>query len=87
VWGATEEQSVQDIVKAQESVKRDAKVSEAKKWLREYLTGKGEVPSQTVLKAGEELGHTRSTVQRARGALRVSVKPLGKGTTWSLLPS
>jgi hypothetical protein len=87
VWGATEEQSVQDIVKAQESVKRDAKVSEAKKWLKDYLTGKGEISSQTVLKAGEELGHTRSTVQRARGALKVSVKPLGKGTTWSLLPS
>jgi RecA-family ATPase len=39
VWGETEDQTVQDIVKAQESVKRDAKVSEAKKWLKDYLTG------------------------------------------------
>jgi hypothetical protein len=85
VWGLTEDQSVQDIVKAQESVKRDAKVSEAKAWLKDYLKGRGEVPSHQVLTAGEELGHTRSTVQRARGALRVSVKPVGKNTTWSLL--
>ena len=87
VWGEVEDQSVQDIVKAQESVKRDVKVSEAKTWLKEFLTGKGEVPSQTVLKAGEALGHTRSTVQRARGALKIAVLPAGKETTWSLLPS
>jgi RecA-family ATPase len=88
VWGEVETQSVQDIVKAQESVKRDVKVSEAKKFLKDYLAGKGEVPSHTVMTAGEALGHTKSTIQRARGALRVSVKPLGKNqTTWSLLPS
>jgi len=87
VWGEVEDQSVQDIVKAQESVKRDVKVSEAKAWLKEFLTGKGEVPSQQVLKAGEALGHTRSTVQRARGALKIAVLPAGKETTWSLLPS
>jgi hypothetical protein len=85
VWGATEDQSVQDIVKAQESVKRDATVSEAKSWLKQYLTGKGELPSNQVLTAGEELGYTRSTVQRARGALRVSVKPSGRNTTWALI--
>jgi AAA domain/ClpX C4-type zinc finger len=87
VWGETEEESVQNIVKAQESVKRDVKVSDAKKWLKNYLADKGEVPSNTVLTAGEALGHTRSTVQRARGALRVSVRPAGRETTWSLLPS
>jgi RecA-family ATPase len=88
VWGDVETQSVQDIVKAQESVKRDVKVSEAKKFLKDYLAGKGEVPSNTVMTAGEALGHTRSTLQRARGALKISVKPLGKNqTTWSLLPS
>jgi hypothetical protein len=87
VWGTTEDQSVQEIVKAQESVKRDAKVSEAKRWLKDYLKGKGEVPSDAVLKAGEALGHTRSTVQRARGLLRISVKPVGTKTTWSLLDS
>jgi RecA-family ATPase len=88
VWGEVETQSVQDIVKAQESVKRDVKVSEAKKFLKDYLAGKGEVPSHTVMTAGEALGHTKSTIQRARGALKVSVKPLGKNqTTWSLLPS
>jgi len=88
VWGEVLDQSVQDIVKAQESVKRDVKVSEAKKFLKEYLTGKGEVPSQTVLQAGEALGHTRTTVQRARGSLKIAVKPIGKNqTTWSLLLS
>jgi hypothetical protein len=88
VWGEVEAQSVQDIVKAQESVKRDVKVSEAKRFLKEYLAGKGEVPSHTVMTAGEALGHTKSTIQRARGALKISVKPLGKNqTTWSLLPS
>ena len=88
VWGEVLDQSVQDIVKAQESVKRDVKVSEAKKFLKDYLAGKGEVPSNTVMTAAEALGHTRSTVQRARGALRIAVKPLGKNqTTWSLLPS
>jgi AAA domain len=85
VWGTTEDQSVQDIVKAQESVKRDATVTEAKNWLRDYLKGKGEVPSSEALAKGEELGYTRSTVQRARGALRVSVKPVGRSTTWTLL--
>lgn len=66
---------------------RDATKTEVKNWLKEYLTGKGEVPSQTVLAAGEGLGYTRSTVQRARGMLKISVKPVGKSTTWSLLPS
>jgi hypothetical protein len=86
IWGAIEEQSIQDIVKGQESVKRDVKVTEAKNFLKDYLTGKGEVPSNTVLTEGEKLGHTRSTIQRARGALKISVKPIGKNqTTWSLL--
>jgi hypothetical protein len=87
VWGATEGQSVQDIVREQESVKRDATKTEVKNWLREYLKGSGEVPSHQVLTAGEALGYTRSTIQRARGTLKVSVKPVGKGTTWFLLES
>ena len=87
VWGITENQSVKDIVKDQESVKRDATKTEAKKWLKEYLTGKGEVPSQTVLADGELLGYTRSTTQRARGMLKISVKQVGRNTTWELLPN
>jgi AAA domain len=87
VSGMAEDQSVQDIVKAQESVKRDATVTEARNWLRGCLKGKGEVPSSQVLAAGEELGYTRPNVQRARGALRISIKPLGRGTTWSLIES
>jgi hypothetical protein len=86
VLGATEEQSVQDIVKAQESQRTTTK-SEASGWLKEYLTGKGEVPSQTVLEAGEAAGYTKSTLQRARGMLKISIKQAGKATTWSLLPS
>jgi hypothetical protein len=43
---------------------RGATVTEAKNWLRDYLKGKGEVPSSEALAKGEELGYTRSTVQR-----------------------
>jgi RecA-family ATPase len=84
VWGVTEDQSIQDIVREQES-QRTTKKSEAKKWLKEYLDGKGEVPIETLMKAAEAEGHTRSTIQRARGLLRISIKPAGRSTTWSLL--
>jgi|tagenome__1003787_1003787.scaffolds.fasta_scaffold20978296_3 hypothetical protein len=87
VWETMEDQSVEDIVKNQEAVKRDQTITEVKAWLKKYLQDKGEVPSETVLKAGEAIGYSRSTVQRARGALKVRVVPIGRSTTWSLLSS
>jgi hypothetical protein len=60
VWGATEDQSIQDIIREQES-QRTTKKSEAKTWLKEYLDGKGEIPVDTLMKAAEAEGHTRST--------------------------
>lgn len=79
--------TVEDLM--QEESDAGSRISDAKTWLRDYLTEHGETPSGEVLKAaakGEE-GFSRSTVQRARKALNVQTRNLPvtpRVTTWAL---
>jgi hypothetical protein len=84
-------QNVEDIVLEQEKARKGVKTegSKAQQWLVGYLTGRGEVPSNTVERDGEAAEHSRSAIQRARTQLgdRIQVRSFGmpRTTTWNLL--
>jgi hypothetical protein len=85
-------QNVEDIVLEQEKKRRSVRTQGAKAetWLVGFLAGKGEVPSNWVINAGEKAGYSKDAVHRARRNLgdRVVVTSLPvvpRTTTWRLL--
>ncbi|MBW8738407.1 MAG: AAA family ATPase [Streptomyces turgidiscabies] len=77
--------TVEDLM--QEESDTGSQIGEAKAWLRDYLIERGEMHSQDVLKAADLEGYSRSTVQRARTALKVKTRNLQtspRKTTWRL---
>jgi hypothetical protein len=94
VIGNTIKENIEDIVLEQEKRKRKTvtQADRAEAWLLEFLAGKGEMPSHSVIKKGkEEAGLSRSSIQAARRALehRIAVRNLQtvpRKTTWELLP-
>jgi hypothetical protein len=84
-------QNVEDIVIEQEKKRRSVRTQGAKAetWLVGFLAGKGEVPSNWVINAGEKAGYSKDAVHRARRNLgdRVVVTSLPvvpRTTTWRL---
>lgn len=67
-WDDINNTHIQDVVTEQERPKggRITEGDKVARWLKRYLTGKGEVPSEQVLNDAEDEGFARSTVQRAR---------------------
>jgi AAA domain len=87
-------QNVEDVVLEQEKAKKNirTKGGKAERWLIDYLDGRGEVPSKSIVKAGRQAGFSRSTLYRARKELedldRLKVTNLStvpKTSTWKLL--
>jgi hypothetical protein len=83
------DENVEDIVLDQERLRRSAggEGGKALAWLVDYLAGKGEVPSDQVIKAGEGVGHGRNAIQRSRAKLGdriavVNLPTMPRRTTW-----
>jgi hypothetical protein len=86
-------ENVEDIVLEQEKRAKATKTgsSKAEGWLVAYLTGKGEVPSQEVLRSAKGAGLSKNQVHAGRKKLgdQVVVRraaQMHSGTTWELLP-
>jgi hypothetical protein len=84
-------ENIEDIVLEQEKrkTKTASQSGKCEAWLVEFLTGKGEVPSQWVVKAGRDNDFSRDTVYRARRNLedRITITNLAtvpKTSTWKL---
>jgi hypothetical protein len=87
-------QNVEDIVLEQEKVRKSVRTegSKAQQWLVGYLTGRGEVPAKTIIKAGREKGFSRDTLYRARRELKdldrlttTNLPTVPKTAVWKLL--
>jgi AAA domain len=78
-WEGTSEHSAADLVRPDD----DGAEGEAYRWLREYLTIYGRVPSKEVKKAARDEGIAEHTLQRARKKLNVIVTGrVGETTYW-----
>jgi hypothetical protein len=85
-------ENVEDIVISQEKARRGVRTrrGKAESWLVGFLVGKGEVASGWVVNAGEQAGHSRDSIHRARRNLgdRIEVVNLPaspRQTAWKLL--
>jgi hypothetical protein len=92
VWDGLTDESIQDIVTAQE--KRKAKSpnvesaqSKAEKWLEAYLSKHGATPSKKVKAMAGRDGHSEASIKRAKDALDIYVGKIPgthNETTWEL---
>jgi hypothetical protein len=85
-------QNVEDIVLEQEKAKTSARTQggQALSWLVGFLTDKSEVPSNQVVSAGGEAGHSRSAIYRAKDKLGdrlliANTPTVPKESTWRLV--
>jgi RecA-family ATPase len=87
-------QNVEDIVLEQEKARKSQRTQggKAEKWLVNFLAGKGEVGTKTIIKAGKEAGFSRATLFRVRKELEeldrletVNLPTVPKSSTWKLL--
>jgi hypothetical protein len=70
-------ENIEDLVLAQEKVRKSGKSTEKGKaltWLLTYLKGKGEVPSHQIISDGILAGHGRNAVQNARQELGEAIE-------------
>lgn len=89
VVDGTTDGRIDEIISAQENraAPRETVSDRAEKWLREYLAGKGAVPSETVKEDGADAGFNARTLQRLLVDVGVLVTPLpgtNNKTAWTL---
>jgi hypothetical protein len=93
-WDGLTDESIQDIVTAQE--KRKAKSpnvesaqGKAEKWLEAYLSKHGPTPSKKVKAMAGHDGHSEASIKRAKDAIDIHIAKIPgthNETTWELLP-
>jgi hypothetical protein len=86
------EENIEDLVLEQEkrTKSKGTKQGGSMVWLIGYMVGRGEVPSDQVINAGIDAGHSRTSIQAARRNLgdRIQVRNLPvvpRKTTWELV--
>jgi len=95
VWDGLTDESIQDIVTAQERRKAkspnvESAQGKAEKWLEAYLSEHGQTPSKRVKAMAGRDGHSEASIKRAKDAIDVLIAKIPgthNETTWELSPS
>ena len=94
VWDGLTDESIQDIVTAQErrrakSPNVETAQGKAEKWLEAYLSKHGPIPSKKVKAMAGHDGHSEASIKRAADAMDVHIAKIPgthNETTWELPP-
>jgi len=87
--GATD-RTVRDLLADEQATGRESAVSECARWLKGFLSAKGQTPSLEVRAEGAGFGFSERTIQRAARKLDIQVertREVPPKTLWALPPS
>jgi len=82
LWGDAVDGSARELIAKAEMLGDDKNITgDAVMWLQDVLSD-GPVAAKEVLKAGKEMGYTKSTLHRAKNRLGITVAKMGYAAGW-----